>query len=80
MNFKKNIVALFFNSFSQLSMAQVATDSIKTNQLQEVIVTGTRTERSVATLPLPTPLPADKPYSLSTKRNTILSTIVLSPE
>lgn len=54
MNFKKNIVALFFISFSQLTMAQVAIDSIKTNQLQEVIVTGTRTERSVATLPLPT--------------------------
>ena len=35
-------------------MAQVATDSVKKNQLQEVIVTGTRTERSVATLPLPT--------------------------
>lgn len=54
MKFKKNIVVLFLISFSQLSIAQVATDSIKTNQLQEVIVTGTRTERSVATLPLPT--------------------------
>ncbi|MBX9806657.1 MAG: TonB-dependent receptor plug domain-containing protein, partial [Flavobacteriaceae bacterium] len=54
MNFTKNIVVLLFISFSQFSIAQVATDSIKTNQLQEVIVTGTRTERSVATLPLPT--------------------------
>jgi outer membrane receptor for ferrienterochelin and colicins len=55
MNVKKTIlVALFMISFSQFSKAQVATDSIKTNQLQEVIVIGTRTERNVATLPLPT--------------------------
>lgn len=54
MNFTKNIVVLLFISFSQFSKAQVATDSIKSTKLQEVIVTGTRTERSVATLPLPT--------------------------
>lgn len=54
MNFTKNIVVLLFISFSQFSKAQVATDSIKSTHLQEVIVTGTRTERSVATLPLPT--------------------------
>ncbi|WP_249684928.1 TonB-dependent receptor plug domain-containing protein [Flavobacterium sp. CYK-55] len=35
-------------------MAQVATDSLKNHQLQEVFITGTRTERSAATLPLPT--------------------------
>ncbi len=54
MNFTKNIVVLLFISFSQFSKAQVATDSIKSINLQEVIVTGTRNERSVATLPLPT--------------------------
>lgn len=54
MKFKKNIGVFFLLSFSSFSIAQVATDSIKTNPLQEVIVTGTRTERSIATLPLPT--------------------------
>lgn len=38
----------------QFSTAQIMTDSIKIVQLQDVIVTGTRTERSVATLPVPT--------------------------
>lgn len=54
MKFKKNIIILFFISFSQFLMAQISTDSIKTDQLQEVIITGTRTQRSIATLPLPT--------------------------
>jgi outer membrane receptor for ferrienterochelin and colicins len=54
MKFVKIFIVLFSISFSQISIAQVATDSIKTNQLQEVIITGTRTERSIATLPLPT--------------------------
>ncbi|UMY65439.1 MULTISPECIES: TonB-dependent siderophore receptor [unclassified Flavobacterium] len=54
MNFRKSVGALFFISFSQLSIAQAATDSIEINELQEVIVTGTRTERAIATLPLPT--------------------------
>lgn len=54
MQFKKNIGILFFISCSQFSIAQVENDSIKTSHLKEVIVTGTRTERSVATLPLPT--------------------------
>lgn len=54
MNFRKSVGALFFISFSQLSIAQAATDSIEINELHEVIVTGTRTERAIATLPLPT--------------------------
>jgi outer membrane receptor for ferrienterochelin and colicins len=54
MNFKKNIGVFLFICFSQFAMAQIETDSVKTNQLKEVIITGTRTERSVATLPLPT--------------------------
>ena len=54
MQFKKNIGILFFISCSQFLIAQVENDSIKTSHLKEVIVTGTRTERSVATLPLPT--------------------------
>lgn len=54
MQFKKYIGILFFSSFSQFLVAQVETDSLKTSHLKEVIVTGTRTERSVATLPLPT--------------------------
>ncbi|WP_264512047.1 TonB-dependent receptor plug domain-containing protein [Flavobacterium sp. N1719] len=36
------------------SSGQVVKDSVATTSLSEVIVTGTRTERSVATLPLPT--------------------------
>ena len=47
------IIVLLYFSF-HISAAQVATDSVKSNQLQEVIITGTRTQRSVATLPLPT--------------------------
>lgn len=54
MQFNKNIVIISFISFSQFSIAQVVSDSIKSPQLQEIIVTGTRTERNVATLPLPT--------------------------
>ncbi len=54
MNLIKKIVALFSISFYQFSVAQVVNDSIKSTKLQEVIITGTRTERSVATLPLPT--------------------------
>ncbi|UGS24237.1 TonB-dependent receptor plug domain-containing protein [Flavobacterium channae] len=54
MQFKKYIGILFFNFCSLLLVAQVETDSLKTSHLKEVIVTGTRTERSVATLPLPT--------------------------
>ncbi len=54
MQFKKYIGILFFSFCSQFLVAQVETDSLKTSQLKEVIVTGTRTERSVATLPLPT--------------------------
>lgn len=54
MKFEKGIRALFFLFFAQVSLAQVATDSIKMSQLQEVVVTGTRTDRNVATLPLPT--------------------------
>jgi len=46
------IVLLYF--YFHISAAQVATDSVKSNQLQEVIITGTRTQRNVATLPLPT--------------------------
>jgi len=51
---KNSVIVLLFISFSQFSNAQDATDSIKSIKLQEVIVTGTRNERSVATLPLPT--------------------------
>jgi len=54
MQFKKNIGIVFFISCSHFLIAQVENDSLKTSQLKEVIVTGTRTERSVATLPLPT--------------------------
>lgn len=54
MKFEKGISALFFLFFAQVSLAQVATDSIKMSQLEEVVVTGTRTDRNVATLPLPT--------------------------
>lgn len=55
MKFKKHILSLFvLVTISQLAMGQLATDSIKNNQLKEVVVTGTRTERNVATLPLPT--------------------------
>lgn len=54
MQFKKYIGILFFSSCSQYLVAQIETDSLKTSHLKEVIVTGTRTERSVATLPLPT--------------------------
>ncbi|CAM3972865.1 TonB-dependent siderophore receptor [Flavobacterium cucumis] len=54
MQFKKNIGILFFISCSQFLIAQVENDSIKTSHLKEVIITGTRTERNVATLPLPT--------------------------
>jgi outer membrane receptor for ferrienterochelin and colicins len=39
---------------SQFSMAQAVNDTLKSKQLQEFVVTGTRTERSVETLPLPT--------------------------
>lgn len=53
MKLKFYIIVLFYFSF-HLSAAQVATDSVKSNQLQEVVITGTRTQRSVATLPLPT--------------------------
>jgi len=45
---------LFFLLIFQFSTAQVMTDSTKIVQLQDVIVTGTRTERSIATLPVPT--------------------------
>jgi outer membrane receptor for ferrienterochelin and colicins len=54
MNLNRNIVVFIFFSFYQITMAQIVSDSIKSKQLQEVIITGTRTERSVATLPLPT--------------------------
>ncbi len=51
----KSIIILFLMAFlAQVSMAQVVNDTLKSNQLQELIVTGTRTERSVETLPLPT--------------------------
>lgn len=53
MKLKIYIIALLYFSF-HISAAQVPTDSVKSNQLQEVIITGTRTQRSVATLPLPT--------------------------
>jgi outer membrane receptor for ferrienterochelin and colicins len=53
MKLKFYIIVLFYFSF-HISAAQVATDSVKSNQLQEVVITGTRTQRSVATLPLPT--------------------------
>jgi len=53
MKLKIYIIVLLYFSF-HISAAQVPTDSVKSNQLQEVIITGTRTQRSVATLPLPT--------------------------
>ncbi|WP_395632853.1 TonB-dependent receptor plug domain-containing protein [Flavobacterium sp.] len=53
MKLKFYIIVLYYFSF-HISAAQVATDSVKSNQLQEVVITGTRTQRSVATLPLPT--------------------------
>ena len=54
MSLKKIIyISLFYFSI-HFTNAQIVADSILTNQLQEVIVIGSRTERSVATLPLPT--------------------------
>jgi len=51
---KINYILILTLAFQTTSlMAQIATDSTKTNQLQEVVVTATRTERSVAILPLP---------------------------
>lgn len=41
-------------SFSSIAIAQVLTDSLKGKQLTEVVITGTKTLRGVATLPLPT--------------------------
>jgi outer membrane receptor for ferrienterochelin and colicins len=60
MNLNRNIVVFIFFSFYQITMAQIVSDSIKSKQLQEVIITGTRTERSVATLPLPTQIISGK--------------------
>ena len=54
MSLKKIIYISLLYSSIHFTNAQIVADSILTNQLQEVIVIGTRTERSVATLPLPT--------------------------
>ncbi|MGV9003926.1 TonB-dependent receptor plug domain-containing protein [Flavobacterium sp.] len=45
---------LLFSLLPIISFSQVENDSIKTNQLEEIVITGTRTERNIATLPLPT--------------------------
>ena len=49
----KNILVLTFVFQATSLMAQIAMDSTKINQLQEVVITATRTERSIAALPLP---------------------------
>lgn len=54
MKCKKNVGALCLICFCQFSWAQMVKDSLRSQQLHEVMVTGTRTERNVATLPLPT--------------------------
>lgn len=53
MKFKKKFVLFFLISSLKILMGQVVEDSIKIKQLQEIVVTGTRTERSVSTLPIP---------------------------
>ena len=54
MTLKRIICVQFLISLVHLTNAQVATDSAQINQLKEVIITGTRTARNIATLPLPT--------------------------
>lgn len=51
---RKNTATLFFLSLSGIIFGQANADTLKTSSVEEVIVTATRTERSVATLPLPT--------------------------
>lgn len=54
MKCKKNVGALCLICFCQFSWAQMVKDTVSSQLLQEVMVTATRTERNVATLPLPT--------------------------
>lgn len=54
MKYFRIVSKIFFILLSTISFSQVAKDSVKTTQLNEVVITGTRTERSIATLPLPT--------------------------
>lgn len=54
MNIIKSVNVLLLILLCQYSKAQNGVDSLKSNQLKEFVVTGTKTERSIATLPLPT--------------------------
>lgn len=71
----KKIVFLTIYLGSTLSYSQEKQpDSLKVNQLQEVVVTATRTERKLATLPLPTSIISAETLSNSgaTRLNEIL--------
>jgi len=53
MRVNKIIFTLVMISFSKNLIAQIKTDTLKINQLEQVIITGTRTQRNIAILPLP---------------------------
>ena len=51
---KQVIIGVFFFSSVGFAQERILIDSAKVNQLENVIVTATRTERKIASLPLPT--------------------------
>ena len=71
----KIIPLIFIFSNVVFSQHQKEMDTIKINKLDEVIITATRTERKIATLPLPTSIITSETISKAgiTKLNEILS-------
>ncbi len=65
MNFKLLVVNCLFLMFGVLTQAQVEIDTTQFNQLDEVILTATRTERQLSSLPMPVTLVSKKTINQS---------------
>jgi len=65
MKFKLLVVNCLFLMFGVLTQAQVEIDTTKFNQLDEVILTATRTERQLSSLPMPVTLVSKKTINQS---------------
>lgn len=65
MKFKLLVVNFLFLMFGVLTQAQVEIDTTQFNQLDEVILTATRTERQLSSLPMPVTLVSKKTINQS---------------
>lgn len=65
MKFKSLVINCLFLMFGVLTYAQVEIDTTQFNQLDEVILTATRTERQLSSLPMPVTLVSKKTINQS---------------